>query len=192
MIEARVFPAEAGEGRRRIFHRRALQALQAAASAAELAYHALSGGLAEPAFHWSLLAGDEALREFAVRDALCFYEQAQHLLAARVNRSGLRTTFPALEVEHLYIHLGRAYELNAEWEKARMTYISMLAYAREEGVLAMESAALYRLAVLVAQQSFDQATGGMVVEGIGPKERFPMSDKVMDTIEKKTLQDLLS
>ena len=31
----------------------------------------------------------------------------------------------------IYIHLGRAYELNAEWEKARATYTSMLAYARE-------------------------------------------------------------
>ena len=157
--------AEAGEARRRIFHRRALQALQAAATpAAELAYHALAAGLAEPAFHWSLVAGDEAMRRFAVRDALTFYEQAHHLLAARVNGPGLLTTFPALEVEHLYIHLGRACELNAEWEKARTAYISMLAYAREEGELAMESAALYRLAILVAQQSFDQATNGRVLE----------------------------
>ena len=53
--------AEAGEARRYIFHRRALQALQAAAApAAELAYHALAARLAEPAFHWSIAAGDEA------------------------------------------------------------------------------------------------------------------------------------
>jgi hypothetical protein len=32
----------------------------------------------------------------------------------------------------IYIHLGRAYELNAEWEKARAAYTSMLAYAHEE------------------------------------------------------------
>jgi hypothetical protein len=31
----------------------------------------------------------------------------------------------------LHIHLGRAYALNAEWEKARAAYTSMLAYARE-------------------------------------------------------------
>ncbi len=101
MIEAQVFPAEAGEARRRIFHLRALQALQVAASAAELAYHALSGGLAEPAFHWSLIAGDEALREFAVRDALCFFEQAQHLLAARVNGPGLLSLMKPVVHKHL-------------------------------------------------------------------------------------------
>src|SRR5947208_2821417 len=113
--------AEAGEARRRIFHRRALQALQASAvPAADLAYHALSAGLTEPAFHWSLVAGDEAMRVFAVGDALAFYEQAQHLLV----ELGLLTMLPASEVEHLCIHLGRAYELNAEWEKARTAYTS--------------------------------------------------------------------
>src|SRR5437868_2915297 len=71
--------AEAGEARRTIFHRRALEALQAAAApAAALAYHALAAGLAEPAFHWSLAAGDQAMRVVAGRDAITFYEQARH------------------------------------------------------------------------------------------------------------------
>ncbi|MFL5704884.1 MAG: ATP-binding protein, partial [Ktedonobacteraceae bacterium] len=157
--------AEAGEARRRIFHRRALQALQAtAAPAAELAYQALSAGLTEPAFHWSLVAGDEAMRVSAVRDALTFYEQARHLLVERVHRLGLLTMLPASDVEHLYIHLGRAYELNAEWEKARTAYTSMLAYAREAGELAMESTILNRLAILVAQQSFDLVTAERLLE----------------------------
>jgi DNA-binding SARP family transcriptional activator len=156
--------AEAGEARRSIFHRRALQALQAAAPAAELAYQALSAGLTEPAFHWSLVAGDEAMRMFAVRDALTFYEQAQHLLAARVHGTGLLTMLPASEGEHLYIHLGRAYELNAEWEKARTAYTSLLAYAREAGELAMESTALNRLAILAAQQSFDLSAARRLLE----------------------------
>src|SRR6266516_3092974 len=155
--------AEAGEARRSIFHRRALQALQAEA-AAELAYHALSAGLTEPAFHWSLVAGDEAMRVFAVRDALTLYEQARHLLAERVHGLGLLSMLPAPEVEHLYIHLGRAYELNAEWEKARTAYTSMLAYAREAGELAMESTILNRLAILAAQQSFDLATARRLLE----------------------------
>src|SRR6266487_455472 len=155
--------AEAGEARRSIFHRRALQALQAA-PAAELAYHALSAGLTEPAFHWSLVAGDEAMRVFAVRDALTLYEQARHLLAERVHGLGLLSMLPAPEVEHLYIHLGRAYELNAEWEKARTAYTSMLAYAREAGELVMESTILNRLAILAAQQSFDLATAQTLLE----------------------------
>ncbi len=33
---------------------------------------------------------------------------------------------------------------------------------------------------------------GMTALGIGPKERFPIADKVMATLEKKTLQDLLA
>src|ERR1700730_3011571 len=78
--------AEAGEARRSIFHRRALEALQAAdAPPAELAYHALAAGLAEPAFHWSLAAGDEAMQVMAVSGAIIFYEQAQHLMAERLH-----------------------------------------------------------------------------------------------------------
>ncbi len=151
MIRAVVY-AETGEARRRIFHRRALQALQeVAAPAAVLAYHALAAGLAEPAFRWSLVAGDEAMQVVAVRDALTFYEQARHLLAERVHGLGMETMLPAPEIEHLYTHLGRAYELNAEWEKARAAYTSMLAYARDAGQTVMESAAQSRLATLAVQ-----------------------------------------
>src|SRR6266704_2591763 len=141
--------AEAGEARRSIFHRRALEALQAAAApAAELAYHALAAGLAEPAFRWSLAAGEEAMRVVAVSSAIAFYEQARHLLAERLQGLDLGAMLPAPEIEHLYTHLGRAYELNAEWEKARTVYTSMLAYAQDAGQPAMESAALDRLAAL--------------------------------------------
>ncbi len=157
--------AEAGEARRSIFHRRALQALQEeAAPAAELAYHALAAGLAEPAFHWSLAAGDEAMRVVAVRDALTFYEQARHLLAERWHGLGLLNLLPAPEIEHLYIHLGRMYELDAQWEKAREAYTSLLTYAREAGERVMESTILNRLAILAAQQSFDLTTAQTLLE----------------------------
>src|SRR3989442_2502492 len=144
--------AEAGEARRSIFHRRAVKVLQAAAApAAELAYHALAAGLAEPAFHWSLAAGDEAMRVVAVRDALTFYEQARHLLAEPMQSPDFKAMLPAPEIEHLYTHLGRAYELNTEWEQARTTYTSLLAYAQDACQMVMESAALARLAALAAQ-----------------------------------------
>ena len=156
--------AEAGEARRSILHRRALQVLQAVAALRHLAYHALAAGRAEPAFHWSIAAGDEAMRLVAVRDALTFYEQARHLLAEQVHGLGLLTMLPGPEIEHLYIHLGRAYELNAEWEKARTAYTSMLAYAREAGALVMESTILNRLAILAAQQSFDLVTAQKLLE----------------------------
>src|SRR5216684_2837871 len=150
-IRALVY-AEASEARRSIFHRRAVKVLQAAAApAAVLAYHALAAGLAEPAFRWSLAAGDEAMRVVAVRDALTFYEQAQHLMAERLHGLDLGTMLPAPEIEHLYTHLGRAYELNAQWEKARTTYTSMLAYAQDARQPVMESTALNRLATLAAR-----------------------------------------
>ena len=147
-----VIYSEAGEARRSIFHRRALDVLQeAAAPAAVLVYHALAAGLAEPAFRWSLAAGDEAMRVEAVRDAITFYEQARHLLTEPVQSLSLKATFPALEIEHLYTHLGRAYELNAQWEKAWTAYTSMLAYAQDACQPTMESTALSRLAALAAQ-----------------------------------------
>lgn len=140
--------AEAGEARRTIFHRRALQTLQTATTpAAVLAYHALAAGLAEPAFHWNLAAGDEAMRMVAVRNAIAFYEQARRLLAEQ----SLETMLPAPEIEHLYTYLGRTYELNTEWEKARSAYTSLLAYAQDACDPIMETTAINHLATVASQ-----------------------------------------
>jgi hypothetical protein len=144
--------AEAGEARWAIFHRRALQTLEAAAApAAELAYHALAADLAEPAFHWSLAAGDEAMRVAAVHDAISFYEQAQHLMAERLHGLDPEAMLSGPKIEHLYTHLGRAYELNAEWEKARAVYTLLLTYARDSSQSVIESTTLKRLATLAKQ-----------------------------------------
>ncbi len=144
-----VLYAEAGEARRSVFHRRALEVLQAAAAPpAELAYHALAAGLAKPAFHWSLAAGDEAMRVVAVSGAISFYEQARHLLTEHSHGFDLGAMLPAPEIEHLYISLGRAYELNTEWEKARAAYTSMLVYAQDADQQVMESSAQSHLKTL--------------------------------------------
>src|SRR5207247_5799375 len=88
--------AEAGEARRSIFHRRAVNVLQAAAAPpAVLAYHALAAGLAEPAFRWSLAAGDEAIRVVAVRDAITRYEQGRHVMPEQLHELGLGAMLPA-------------------------------------------------------------------------------------------------
>ena len=143
--------AEASEAMLTIFHRRALHVLQAAAApAAVLAYHALAAGLAEPAFRFSLAAGDEAMRVVAVRDAITFFEQARHLLTEPVSSFKLEAALPATEIERLYTHLGQAYELNAEREKARTAYTSLLAYAQDAHQLVMEHTALDHLATLIA------------------------------------------
>ena len=147
-----VVSAEAGEARRSIFHRRALDTLQAAAApAAELAYHARAAGLAEPAFFWCLTAGDEAAQVAAVRDAISFYEQARALLTERWQGRDLGTTRPAPQIEQLYTHLGQAYELLGEREKAQALYLLLLSYARETGQAGMEHTTLTRLTTLAAQ-----------------------------------------
>src|SRR2546429_317569 len=144
--------AEAGEARCSIFHRRAVKALQAAAApAAVLAYHALAAGLVEPAFRFSVAAGDEAMQVVAVRDAITFYEQARHLMAEPMQSLDLKAMLPMPEIEHLYTSLGRAYELNTEREKARAAYTSMLVYAQDAREPAMESTALNCLEILAAQ-----------------------------------------
>lgn len=69
---------EAGEARRRLFHRRALAVLEpAGAPEAVLAHHAVAAGLAELAVRHSLLAGAEALRLSALAEALVHCRQAR-------------------------------------------------------------------------------------------------------------------
>ena len=73
---------EAGEARRRVFHRRALAVLEAdPAPPANLARHALAAGMLGPAFRYSVAAGDAAVEVFAVSNAMNFYERAQVLLS---------------------------------------------------------------------------------------------------------------
>ncbi|GAC1349171.1 MAG: hypothetical protein NVSMB27_19780 [Ktedonobacteraceae bacterium] len=139
--------AEAGEVRRRVFHRRALEALKTmAAPPAEMARHALAAGLQERTFSLSLLAGNEAMRLFAVRDAIGYYERARDLTA----NSMLAHIAPS-DLQQLYSQLGRAYELNSGREKARATYETMLTLARKYSAPQMECAALNHIATQAAQ-----------------------------------------
>ena len=155
---------EAGAARRQVYHRRAFERLEAiAASPAELAHHALAAQLIEPTFRYSLAAGDEAMRLFAVRDAVTYYEQAQVLVSekeeiqnppeARRAKSTEGTQSEIQHLYHLYLQLGRAYELTNAWDKARTTYETMLALAQEAHAPAMEGVALNRLATLAVHDS---------------------------------------
>ena len=101
--------AEASEARRRIFHRRALDASPAVA-AAHLARHALAAGLDEPAIRFSLDAGDEAMRLLAGRDAIDHYQRAL-LIANRLGRGDL--------CAELHARRGRAFASVARWTEAR-------------------------------------------------------------------------
>lgn len=152
----------AGEARRRVFHRRAFEVLEEAArqvelnpGAAELADHALHSGLKVAAFRYSLAAGDEALRLFAVRDAISHYETARMLAL------GLQPSIPAwseakgANLSHLYLQLGRAYELNEAWEQALDAYEAMGQYAQTGGNSAVACQVLNRMATVYAHGLVD-------------------------------------
>ena len=156
---------EMGHARRRLFHRRAFEVLEeGGAPAAQLARHALEGGLAEQAFRYCVAAGDAAVEVFSVKDAIEHYERARDLLPEVRNGSRQLTEPSVPDLEHLYIQLGRAYELPEEWEKAREAYEAMLALAREVEEARLEVGAINNLAVLAFHQESDPPRARRLLE----------------------------
>jgi len=106
---------EAGEARRRLFHRRALEFLESeGSSAAVLAHHAVAAGLIQDAFRHSLAAGREALRLSAVSEAIIHFERALQFL----QQQSLPEIPDEADVRELYLQLGLVYELASQTEKA--------------------------------------------------------------------------
>ncbi len=106
---------EAGDARRRLFHRRALEVLEKGGeSAAVLAHHALAAGLAQAAFHYSLAAGREALRLSAVSEAIVHFEHALQF----VREAALPEMPEETELRDLYTQLSGVYKLTGQTEKA--------------------------------------------------------------------------
>jgi DNA-binding SARP family transcriptional activator len=106
---------EAGDARRRLFHRRALEVLEKEGeSAAVLAHHALAAGLAQAAFHYSLAAGREALHLSAVSEAIVHLDQALKFV-----READQTEMPdEADLRELYTHLYQAYKLAGQMDNA--------------------------------------------------------------------------
>ncbi len=105
---------EAGDARRRLFHRRALEVLEKSGeSAAILAYHALAAGITQATFHYSLAAGREALRLSAVSEAVVNLERARQIVQ--------ETTPPEMpdeaDLRELYTQLCSVYRLGGQTEK---------------------------------------------------------------------------
>jgi DNA-binding SARP family transcriptional activator len=140
--------------RRRILHRRALEQLTATAAPAELARHAIATHLPAPAYRYSVEAGDSALRLFAVRDAVLHYTTALAYLPSdpahcfSIATLGLETGLQSFE--HLFIQLGRSYELLGERSQAQAIYEQLLASAQTHALEQLECIALNHLATLAA------------------------------------------
>lgn len=128
---------EAGDARRRIFHRRAVTALEAGdAPAAKLAHHALAAGKWEAAFKHSMAAGEEALAVYATQEAIAHYEKARTLASERLG------TLEKGALKELYLQLGRAHELAGDYEQALAAYDELQALAQEGNDRPLELAAL--------------------------------------------------
>jgi predicted ATPase len=113
---------EAGDARRRLFHKRALDVLEAANySAAVLGHHALAAGLVKSAFHYSLAAGKEALHVLAVTNAIIHFERARQFIK---EESLVGSEFES-RLHDLYSQLGQAYELDGQHNQALAVYAEL-------------------------------------------------------------------
>ena len=175
---------EAGPARRRLLHRRAFELLEegGASPAAQLARHALAAGLAEPAFRYSVAAGDQAVEVFAARDAIEHYQRARDLLA-EAEQTGARqlTERSILDLEHLYTRLGRAYEMADEREKTRATYEALLALGRQLGEARLEVVSLNHLAVFDYHQGDDRKVRALLEEARRMAEDAGLEEALVET-----------
>ncbi len=139
---------EAGEARRRVFHRRAMEVLaEQGAPDAELARHALGAWETEAAFRHSVAAAEVALALFAVEDAREHLVRARSLLDEGASGAPGRLGTAGQRLQ-LYGGLGRVHEVMREWAEAQAAYERMLEEARRADDREAEWATLHRLAAL--------------------------------------------
>ena len=132
--------SDSNEARRRVYHRRALSALEAAGEpAAECAFHALAALLDEPAFRFSVAAGSEAFASYALQDALSHFDTAREV-ARRMQNRGEDVDITLLE--GLYKQRGQALELSQDDEAAAANYEEMRAEAVKHQSKTLELSAL--------------------------------------------------
>ncbi len=131
---------ESNEARRRVYHRRALLALEAIGEpAAECAYHALAALLDEPAFRYSVAAGSEAFASYALQDALSHFDTAREV-AHRMQARG--ENIDAESLSRLYRKRGQLLELIQDDNGAQANYEEMRATAAQRKDRAMELASI--------------------------------------------------
>lgn len=122
--------------RRKILHQRAVAVLHRG-DPARLAYHAQAAEMKLETFHASVDAGDTALHLFAAGDAIVHYEIAHKLFTA-----GQVPQVALDKVCHLYLSLGRALQLNAQFEHAGVIYQELRSLAQQRAAPAVNLAAL--------------------------------------------------
>jgi DNA-binding SARP family transcriptional activator/tetratricopeptide (TPR) repeat protein len=131
---------ESNEAQRRVYHRRALLALEAAReSSAECAFHALAALLDEPAFRYSVGAGSEAFASYALQDALSHFDTAREV-AQRMQDRGENVDLDLLA--SLYKQRGKVLRLKQDDAAAEANYEEMCAEGVKRQSKSMELSAL--------------------------------------------------
>jgi tetratricopeptide (TPR) repeat protein/transcriptional regulator with XRE-family HTH domain len=123
-----VIYTEMGEVQRRLLHRRAFAVCEVLGRpAAELAQHARASRLAEQALHFSLEAGDEAVRLLANTEAYLHYIQALEVLSQlpeTADTPGLRveTILKLVQVSYMAVNLEKTLEWLTEAERMAQAF----------------------------------------------------------------------
>ncbi len=168
--------------RRRLLHQRALKVLEAVhVSSARLAHHAVEAGLREPAFRYSVAAGDAAMVVFAMQDAIAHFEEARRLLTETPSTLNLEHPFPHAMAEQLYLHLARTYQMAQQWQESREVYTELLQVARQGQQAGLECALLNHLAMLIINYEYDLPTALHLLETA--KQKAQASDDLAGQIE---------
>jgi DNA-binding SARP family transcriptional activator len=129
--------AHLSKARRQIYHRRALTTLtEGGTPSAELAYHALNGHVWEPAFRYSIAAGETALEVSAVILAEKHFQNALRLL-----REGKVESETAI-IQQLYTRFGGIIEVQRRFQEALDLYDEMYTQAETHDDQNMKLAAL--------------------------------------------------
>lgn len=151
---------ETSAARKQLLHRHAVTALQGG-NPARLAYHALAAGMNEEAFHYSVMAGAAALHLFAADDAAAHYETARNLMA-----TGQIAQVEDTDCQRLYTSLGRALELDGQFEQAGEIYKELESVAGQRAAPALKLAALIAQATLgfMFSPMFDPVQGEALAE----------------------------
>ena len=140
-----------GLRRRRDYHRGVGEAIEALFPdrtdelAPRLAHHFTEARVADKALRYYKLAGDAAMRLYANAEAARHYGEALQL--ALQQDAGGET------LSHIYRNLGRAMELNGQFDEAIDNYAEMEGLAHERSDRALELAALAASASVHATQS---------------------------------------
>ncbi len=130
-----------------------------------LARHFHEGGDEGRALHYFTLAGDDAFRMYAIPEAISHYGAALDLAkraapgmagpppAPQPSTGDLSTSPPAppsVTLRHLWSRLGRAQELNGQYDAALQTYAEMLDLARQWSDVRLELDVLLSQATVYA------------------------------------------